>query len=103
MTSISRADAMRPAAEAAIDRFFGGRISDLIGPLGSLYVLKRMQAEAGHGPLLDDDRDNILQRAREQDEQLAALDNARRTFKQRLRAATSASDIRAILNELEGS
>lgn len=97
---ISRADAMRPAAIAAIDEHFTARILAIVGPLAALHALKRAQAEIGQGVLIDGDREAILARAAEQDERLAVIDRQRRSLKERVRLAASAAAIRAALAEL---
>lgn len=93
---------LRKAAEADIDEHFAALIAADIGPLGALHMLKRMQAKAGVGPLLDGVADavTVLARSDEQDERLADLDRQRRQMKAKVRAATSAAKIKELLASL---
>jgi hypothetical protein len=93
-------DAMRERAEMKIAACFAVRINAIIGPLGALHALKRQQAEAGGGALVNDDIEAVKARVQAQDEQLAALDRARRALKARVRQAETAEDIAAVLAEL---
>lgn len=97
---LSRADTLRPSALDQIDAHFARLIAAEIGPLGALHALKRAQAEAGVGVLIDSDRAAVLERAAEQDDRLAALDRRRRQMKAEVRAAVTAADIKQILAEL---
>lgn len=98
--SLSRADLLRPEAETRIDRHFAGRIDAVIGPLGALHLVKRMQATTGGGVLAGDDAEAILARAGEQDAELARLDGQRRDMKASVRAARTAAEINTILATL---
>lgn len=97
---LSRAAIARDPALTAIDKHFAKLIAAEIGPLGALHALKRAQAEAGVGALVADDRDAVLVRAAEQDARLAEIDQVRLSLKRRVRAASAAAEITAILAEL---
>lgn len=98
----SRAGALRPSAEAFVDEHFAALIATEIGPLGALHMLKRMQAKAGSGPLLDDvaDAATVLARSDEQDERLVGLDRQRRQMKAKVRDAKTVAEIKEILASL---
>lgn len=97
---LSRADALRTRALDQIDRHYAGLIAAEVGPLGHLHALKRQQAVAGKGGLLDGDAGAVLERAAEQDERLARLDRERRQIKGEVRAARTADAIHSILSRL---
>ncbi|WP_274426736.1 hypothetical protein [Chelativorans sp. YIM 93263] len=99
---LDRVQTLRGKAEQEIDRHFGGKIDHVIGPLGALHALKRSSALSGNGGLVesDDDRQAILSRAAEQDKELARLDRERRAAKQKVRAAGSVAEIKAVLASL---
>ncbi|UVK45383.1 hypothetical protein BPNPMPFG_000913 [Mesorhizobium sp. AR07] len=103
---LSRADILRPEAEARIDWHYARKINDLIGPLGALHQRKVARAMVGRklgGPLIVDEADRlaIVAEAAKQDEAIAALDAERRRMKAGVRAATTAAEINVILSRLE--
>ncbi|WP_457587276.1 hypothetical protein [Ensifer canadensis] len=101
MTStFSRVDGLRSVAEARIDECFAEAISRVIGPMGPLHFIKRQQAIAGGGTLVDD-ASAVLERAAEQDQALADLDRERRDWKAEVRTATSSAEIKAVLTRFE--
>jgi len=97
---LSRADIARGPALDRIDRHYSRLVAEEIGPLGALHALKRAQAIAGGGPLLDGDAAAVLDRATAQDERLAGLDRARRAMKSAVRAATTSAEINEIVARL---
>ncbi|MGN6773510.1 MAG: hypothetical protein ACTHJQ_27230 [Rhizobiaceae bacterium] len=91
---LNRADAARSAALAEVDRHYARKINAVLGPLAVIHMLKR------NGALVDNDAEAIAARAAEQDEELAALDKERRAVKDRIRACTTAANIKTILTSL---
>lgn len=96
----SRAEALRPMAEATVDEHFAALIASEIGPLGALHILKRMQAKTGVGPLINGDAEAVIAKASDQDQRLADIDRRRREMKSRIRAAATAAEIKELLASL---
>ncbi|MHA7835572.1 MAG: hypothetical protein ACX94A_13955, partial [Algiphilus sp.] len=93
MLKLSRVGHTRDKALAAIDDHYAARIDAILGPMASLHLLKRIVPS---GPLVED-KDAILQRAAEQDAELARIDKERRDLKAKVRDAVSSEDIRALI------
>jgi hypothetical protein len=84
---------------AIVDAFFASAFASIRGPLAELHAEKRKQAEAGGGPLIVDEEDRvaILAKAKAQDDQIAKLEQERRTTKAALVAAVTIEEIAAII------
>lgn len=89
---LNRADVFRPVAERAIDEHFSLRINEVLGPMASVHLLKRM------GRLVDGDEEAIAARAADQDAIIMGLDAQRRGLKDAVRAAATEEEIRGILS-----
>jgi len=92
----------RDDAEWRLDKHFAGMIASELGPLADVHVRKRRQAEAGGGPLVDDETDRaaILDRAAEQDARLAEFDRRRRRLKAEIRTARTVDEVAAALADV---
>lgn len=99
MTLISRISAVKAKAEAEIDRRFEKQVYEALGPSCLVHLIKRVQVLNGGGALTDGDEAEIFVRVSEQDEILATIDQARRGYKSRIRAAQSVTEISVILAE----
>lgn len=99
---LNRANHIRDQAEFLIDQHYAQEINKEIGPLGSLHVLKRIQAQISVSSLVYDveDQKAILKKASEQDERLSELDRKRRDIKKRIREAPTSEAIKNILEQL---
>ncbi|PZV40519.1 hypothetical protein B5V02_00365 [Mesorhizobium kowhaii] len=102
---MSRADVLRPEAEARIDWHYARKINDLIGPLGALHQRKVARAIAARNSAVrsfadEADRLAIIAVA-SQDKAIAALDVDRRRMKADVRAADTAAAINVIPRKLE--
>lgn len=96
MLKLSRSKLYREKALDLIDRHYAARIDTVLGPMAALHMLKRI-VPAGE---LVADREAILQRAAEQDAELAAIDRERRDLKAAVRAAVSSTEIKALIAHL---
>lgn len=96
MLKLSRAGQTRDNALDLIDQHYAARIDTVLGPMAALHMLKRI-VPAGE---LVADREAILQRAAEQDAELAAIDRERRDLKAAVRAAASSNEIKALIAHL---
>ncbi len=96
MLKLSRAGQTKEKALDLIDRHYAARIDAVLGPMAALHMLKRI-VPAGE---LVADREAILQRAAEQDAELAAIDRERRDLKAVVRAAASSNEIKALIAHL---
>ncbi|MBN8241857.1 hypothetical protein JF546_02390 [Nitratireductor aquimarinus] len=96
MLKLSRSKLHREKALDLIDRYYAARIDAVLGPMAALHILKRI-VPAGE---LVADREAIVQRATEQDAELAAIDRERRDLKAAVRAAASSNEIKALIAHL---
>lgn len=95
---------MREASATKIDALYACKIAAALGPVHAIHALKRQQALAGLvGGIVtsEEDRELILERAREQDDQLAKLDAERRAAKAALHKLTTVADIEMFTKGLE--
>lgn len=90
-------DEVKGRALAVIDAHYGGLIAAEIGPLAALHAIKAAQAEAGVGPLVqdEDDRQAILSNVDALAARLAPIEKERRAAKASIRSADTLEAIMA--------
>lgn len=93
---------MKERALAFIDAHYGRLIAAEIGPLAALHALKAAQAEAGGGPLVqdEDDRQAILSNASALVDRLAPIEKERRAAKVAVRSADTVEALMAAVMAL---
>lgn len=82
-------DEVKGRVLASIDAHYGRLFAAEIGPLAAIHSLKAAQAEAGGGPLVqdEDDRQAILSNASALADRLAPIERERRAVKAAIRNA----------------